>query len=230
MQTSAKGVATLEYHEDVVLRAYPDAVGIWTIGAGLTAASGVVKPKAGMVITAEQASALLAEALTRNYEPAVLKAMAVQYARGARQVAEDMGRQFGLREDPEGAGLIMAIKFTEEWYRLHMPPLKAAFEDDTIAIIKDAEHLSDLRTVKLIRGIARVPPTREGERGKRRHGDHAIALALAHYASRMRWVEYGYTPASAGRSGDSSGSMFDDDDATRDPYRPPLGARLRGHI
>jgi phage FluMu gp28-like protein len=144
-------------------------------------------------------------------------------------VAEDMGRIFGLREDPEGAGLIMAIKFTEEWYRLHMPPLKAAFEDDQIAILRDDEHLGDLRMVKLIRGIARVPPTREGETGKKRHGDYAIALALAHYASRLRWVEYGYTPAPTAVS--SSGSMFaENDDDARDPYRPPLGAGLRGSL
>jgi phage FluMu gp28-like protein len=143
-------------------------------------------------------------------------------------VAEDMGRLFGLREDHEqGAGLVMAVKFTEEWYRLHMPPLKAAFEDDQIAINKDGEHLSDLRTVKLIRGIARVPPTREGAQGKRRHGDYAIALALAHWASRQRWVEYGYTPARAAQSAD--GGPPDDDDA-RDPYRMPMGARLRGSI
>jgi phage FluMu gp28-like protein len=141
-------------------------------------------------------------------------------------VAEDMGRIFGLREDPEGAGLIMAIKFSEEWYRLQMPPLKAGFEDDTIAIIKDSEHLGDLRMVKLIRGIARIPPTREGETGKKRHGDHAIALALAHYASRLRWVEYGYTPATS----TASESAFGDDDDIRDEFAPPLGARLRGSI
>jgi len=144
-------------------------------------------------------------------------------------VAEDMGRLFGLREDhEEGSGLIMAVKFTEEWYRLHMPPLKAAFEDDEIAIIKDQEHLSDLRTVKLVRGIARVPPTREGETGKKRHGDYAIALALAHWASRMRWVEYDYRPITASRQSAAQGP--DDDDEARDPYRPPLGSGLRGAI
>lgn len=143
-------------------------------------------------------------------------------------VAEDMGRIFGLREDPEGSGLIMAIKFTEEWYRLHMPPLKAAFEDDAIAIIKDNEHLSDLRTIKLIRGIARVPPTRQGETGRKRHGDYAIALALAHYASRLRWVEYDYRPAI-----EATGTGWlrpEGDDAARDPYRPPLGGGMRGAI
>lgn len=107
-------------------------------------------------------------------------------------VAEDMGRRFGLREDPEGAGLVMAVHFSETWYRLEMPPLKAAFEDETLFLGRDADHLSDLRAVKLIRGIPRVPPVREGEKGRKRHGDYAIALALAHFASRMQWREFGY--------------------------------------
>jgi phage FluMu gp28-like protein len=142
-------------------------------------------------------------------------------------VAEDMGRKFGLREDHEtGTGMIMALKFTEEWYRLNMPPLKTAFEDDAIALSKDADHLSDLRTVKLMRGVPRVPPTREGETGKKRHGDYAIALALAHWASRLRWVEYAYTPAPAA----GSDSAFGDDDDIRDEFAPPLGARLRGSL
>ncbi|MES0879686.1 terminase large subunit domain-containing protein [Roseibium sp. SCP14] len=118
-------------------------------------------------------------------------------------VAEDMGRLFGLREDPEsGAGIVMPIKFSETWYRLEMPPLKAAFEDDMILLGADSEHVTDLRSVKLVRGIPRVPEARtkemgeEGKKaGKKRHGDYAIALALAHYASRMQWREFDYQPA-----------------------------------
>lgn len=144
-------------------------------------------------------------------------------------VAEDMGRRFGLREDHEqGSGLVMALKFTEEWYRVHMPPLKAAFEDDAIAIAKDAEHLTDLRTVKLVRGIPRVPAVREGETGKKRHGDYAIALALAHWASRMRWSEYSYRSATTADSGGSGRRPDRDDEANR--WRQPLGARLRGGV
>jgi len=155
-------------------------------------------------------------------------------------VAEDMGRRFGLREDPEGAGIVMAVKFSEEWYRLQMPPLKTAFEDDMIAILTDSEHLTDLRAVKLIRGVARVPDIRTGEKGKRRHGDYAIALALAHYASRMRWVEYGYRGVGAeeDRAGGDSGRMrnrpvHDDDDLRshgRQWWDGPLGAELRGAL
>ncbi len=140
-------------------------------------------------------------------------------------VAEDMGRLFGLRPDPEGAGIVMAVKFSEEWYRLHMPPLKVAFEDDQLALIADADHLSDLRAVKLVRGIARVPALREGDTGKKRHGDHAIALALAHYASRMRWTEYGYTPATAAPSALSGP---DADTEARDWWTPPLGVSMKG--
>jgi len=131
-------------------------------------------------------------------------------------VAEDMGRLFGLREGDEGSGVVMAVKFSEEWYRVNMPPLKAAFEDDTLALIVDDEHLTDLRSVKVVRGIPRVPVLREGTKGKRRHGDFAIALALAHYASRMQWAEYAYTPvvsAKARPSGRLSDLPNHDDDA-----------------
>ena len=75
MRISEPGLAMLEAEEGVVLRAYRCPAGVWTIGAGLTAASGVVKPGPGMVITPEAAKDLLARALARNYEPAVTRAM-----------------------------------------------------------------------------------------------------------------------------------------------------------
>lgn len=75
MDISEPGIAMLEAEEGVVLRAYRCPAGVWTIGAGLTAASGVVTPRAGMVITPAEASALLARALEKNYEPAVDRAM-----------------------------------------------------------------------------------------------------------------------------------------------------------
>jgi phage FluMu gp28-like protein len=130
-----------------------------------------------------------------------------------------------------GAGLIWAIKLSEEWYRLHMPPLKAALEDDTIALIRDDEHLGDLRAVKLVRGIARIPALREGQTGKKRHGDHAIAVALAHFASRMRWVEYDYR--AAGRmlerlQGRLSDYPQDEAQPSDGWWSPPLGADVRG--
>ncbi|WP_158275546.1 glycoside hydrolase family protein [Maritimibacter sp. 55A14] len=64
---SAKGRVFLKREEGEVLRAYRDPAGVWTIGVGLTAASGVVTPKAGMEITRERSDTLLARAL-RKYE------------------------------------------------------------------------------------------------------------------------------------------------------------------
>jgi lysozyme len=77
MQTTSedKGIPFLEAHEGVVLTAYRCPAGVWTIGAGLTAASGVVAPHAGMTITRAEASRLLKIALARNYEPAVRQAL-----------------------------------------------------------------------------------------------------------------------------------------------------------
>lgn len=75
MRTSTQGIEFLKRHEGVVLRAYRCPAGVWTIGAGLTRGSGVVDPQPGMVITAEAADRLLAEALARNYEPRVARAL-----------------------------------------------------------------------------------------------------------------------------------------------------------
>lgn len=117
-------------------------------------------------------------------------------------VAEKMSRLFGVApkgEDP-GTGFVAPIKFSQEWYRTEMPPLRAAFEDGSIAIIKDDNHLADLRLVKVARGIAQVPPIRTDDKiqkGKKRHGDAAIALALAYYATRMTVEHYGYESAGA---------------------------------
>lgn len=105
MQTSAEGLAFLERHEGVVLKAYRCPAGIWTIGAGLTAASGVVKPVAGMTITGAEASRLLAEALRRNYEPATARAMP-----GASQHEFDAGVSFHFN-----TGAIARASWVRRW-------------------------------------------------------------------------------------------------------------------
>lgn len=105
MQTSDKGRAFLERHEGMVLRAYRCPAGVWTIGPGLTAASGVVKPKAGMTITLDQGRALLAQALARRYEPAVAAAM-----RGAAQHEFDAGVSFHFN-----TGAIGRASWVKKW-------------------------------------------------------------------------------------------------------------------
>lgn len=74
-KTSPRGRAALRLHEGDVLKAYRCPAGRWTIGPGLTKASGVVDPKPGMTITAEESDRLLSLALGMNYEPAVAEQM-----------------------------------------------------------------------------------------------------------------------------------------------------------
>jgi len=51
--------------------------------------------------------------------------------------------------------------------------------------LRDADVLADLRALQVIRGVPRLPDVRaKGQDAGRRHGDAAIALALAFYASR----------------------------------------------
>lgn len=125
-------------------------------------------------------------------------------------VAEDMGRIFGFRTEDNDGGLIAAVKFSTDWYRFNMPPLKAAFEDDAIALTKDDEHLADVRLVRVVNGVPKVPDLRTGEGSKKRHGDFAIALALAHWASRQQWFQYEYF--SIGELKSMAGAADDDDD------------------
>lgn len=114
MQTSAQGIRDLELHEGVVLKAYRCPAGVWTIGPGLTAGSGVVKPRAGMVITKAEATKLLQDALRRNYEPRVAKAMP-----GAAQHEFDAGTSFDFN-----TGAIHKAGWVKSWQQRDWPAVK----------------------------------------------------------------------------------------------------------
>ena len=88
------------------------------------------------------------------------------------------------------------VKLSTEWYRTEMPPLKDAFEQDNISLPADADHVGDLRLVKIIRGVAQIPSLRTtSATGEKRHGDFAVGLALAYSATRMTLESYGYESA-----------------------------------
>jgi phage FluMu gp28-like protein len=115
-------------------------------------------------------------------------------------LAEDLGRIFGLRTEETPGGLVWSVTLSQNWYNENFPPLKTAFEDANIALTRDAEHAVDLRLVKIIRGIPSIPPERVGAAGAKRHGDFAVALVLAYFASRMQWHEYAYVRAPIAKS------------------------------
>ena len=84
--------------------------------------------------------------------------------------------------------LVDCVQLSEKWYREHTAPFKAALEDGELeAIPKDADILADLRSFQVVKGVPRIPDKRvKSTDGKtKRHGDTAIALLLAHYASRQ---------------------------------------------
>ncbi|OOF44019.1 hypothetical protein BKK51_10150 [Rodentibacter trehalosifermentans] len=84
--------------------------------------------------------------------------------------------------------LIESVQLSEKWYREHTAPFKAALEDGELeGIPKDADILADLRSFQVVKGVPRIPDKRvKSTDGKnKRHGDTAIALLLAHYASRQ---------------------------------------------
>lgn len=95
------------------------------------------------------------------------------------------------------------------WYLEIMTPFRAAFDNDLIAIPADRDVRDDLREIKVIRGVPKIPRAarKKGEDGSKRHGDSAMACVYAFAASRMPVVEYKYTPAtrSAGRLGMGGG-------------------------
>lgn len=145
-------------------------------------------------------------------------------------VAEALQREFGVydyKSDQLQSGIIAAIKLTTEWYRTEMPPVKAAFEDGTIAIVKDADHRDDLRVVQVIHGVPQVPAIRTGEKGKKRHADAAVALALAWFATLMNAAEYSYQRVAATAEAAAQESWHGGE-LGGSGWREPLGRSIRG--
>lgn len=108
-------------------------------------------------------------------------------ARGNGQyLAEVAVQKYGSR--------VEAVMLSEGWYRDNMPPMKAAFEDGSLEIPADRDIQDDLRALKIVRGVARIPDARTSDETGKRHGDAAVALAMAYAASRAEPEEYGFTP------------------------------------
>lgn len=126
MQTSAKGRADLKLHEGDVLKAYRCPAGVWTIGVGLTSASGVINVKPGMVISAAESDRLLSEALKRNYEPRVAKAMAGFVGSTAERPAQqefDAGVSFDFN-----TGAIHRARWVKAWHILDWVKVEAGLK------------------------------------------------------------------------------------------------------
>lgn len=111
---------------------------------------------------------------------------------------------------------IVEVAFTQEWYRLEMPPYIEAFGDGTIELCRHEDILQDHQSLQYVDGIIRVPRNFrfKGSDGFDRHGDSAVSGALAYFASRQDVEEFGYQGAAArdDRFSASAAPRFEDDD------------------
>lgn len=107
-----------------------------------------------------------------------------------------------------GAARIHMVMLSQQWYRENMPKMKAAFEDDEVSIPRDADVLSDMRAIVMEKGIPKVPDSGHttGADGGQRHGDAAIAVALAIFASLNPGCVIEFEPIAGSRIG----SGYDD--------------------
>lgn len=103
-------------------------------------------------------------------------------------LAEETAQRYGTQ-------MIEQVALNDPFYLAHMPKLKAALEDGTLTDIpRDAQIRDDLRSLKLVNGIAKLPKgdtnqsaaakaaAAEGGAKFKRHGDYAIAVFLSNYA------------------------------------------------
>lgn len=75
---------------------------------------------------------------------------------------------------------VLQVVFSLAWYRDNMGDFADRFGIDGFDLPKDADHASDLRDLQRIDGVIKLPKlATENDEGVKRHGDYAIALALA---------------------------------------------------
>ncbi|HEX7820668.1 MAG TPA: terminase family protein [Sphingobium sp.] len=79
-----------------------------------------------------------------------------------------------------GTARIEAVMASDKTYLAFMPKLKAGLEDRTFTIPLDEGTMEDLRMVKQVKGVPKIPDSSvqskaDGAKGQR-HGDNAIAL------------------------------------------------------
>lgn len=115
-------------------------------------------------------------------------------------LAEAMAQRYGVE-------MIEQVKLNDSFYLAHMPKLKAALQDGTVTDIpRDDALRDDLRSIKLVQGVPKIPRVDTQSAGakaaaadagskQRRHGDFAIALFLAVYAFHREVGEIAWTAA-----------------------------------
>jgi len=116
--------------------------------------------------------------------------------------------------DEFGHTRIDQVMLNNAWYRENMVPFQTAFQDQMLDLPQDADIKNDIRALQLIDGIIKLPGLRQADTKNsefKRHGDSAIAIALAYYASNQDAAPIEWTPAPA-RASRWDASPDDDDE------------------
>lgn len=97
-----------------------------------------------------------------------------------------------------GAGVVDQVNLSAGWYHEWMPKLKGEFESFALELPRHQTVLDDLLAIKVVNGIPAIDKGRQkdlesqGSKGKR-HGDIAVALAMAVRATWMDGGEIDFT-------------------------------------
>ena len=104
-----------------------------------------------------------------------------------------------------GKSTAESIQMSEKWYSENLPFLKSLFQDGTIRIPRDSDVMADLMAMVVSNGVPKLPKEKTssvkiGARRKTRHGDFAVAAALACYSSRGGGNKIEYSVVRLGKS------------------------------
>lgn len=116
-----------------------------------------------------------------------------------------------------GSQMVDTVMLSAAWYREWMPKLKAEFDDGNIEIPRHQDILDDLTKVQYRNGIPQIDKgSGTGTDGQQRHGDFAVALAMAIRASWMEGSEIAFIPVPSHSHFDERQSDSDTDIPTFD--------------
>ena len=124
-----------------------------------------------------------------------------------------------------GASMIECVMLNDPWYREWMPKLKVEFEDDTLVIPRHADVVDDLGKIQVINGVPKIDKGRSTDAsGQKRHGDFAVALAMAIRASWMEGGAIDFTPLPGKSPEASPHNPMQPDNSDDDYHRFERGA------
>ncbi|UTO29301.1 hypothetical protein [Bartonella harrusi] len=94
---------------------------------------------------------------------------------------------------------VKEVQLSQSWYGKEMPAYLEAFGDGSIVLPRDCDIVADHQALSYVNGIVKIPDNHrfKGSDGFMRHGDSAIACALAYFASRQTPEIYDYMPVRA---------------------------------